>query len=681
MMRLYFLRTLVVVIVWQTSPFGVALVDAFLTRVHPRPIYLLTDPVSQRRRHTDMCIKEGRTNTCLADNNPNNINDGDSLMEDKSHSLLDPSSVDDTPATTNTTHSEQKHHDSWQTYLENVVRQSYHPPAWTNDWMSYLKLQRLHPGSFENHKTNTTLSTRTKGHSIPSLLRPLSANYVSPAGQHQTAAIQPNQSSQNTPPVSLTRRPVSSFGSSILIDKKPTDPLTLQDLESILMNNRFVRESDLRQEFPMSPALSPDNVPVYGVGSSRNKRQQNQIIPSVPQSSSTYNLPISPQQPKSPKATGGVAFPQPSVLSYKHLKWGTAVSASVCGMIVGISLVPNLWLVGAALGGVYGSSVADKLAETQQTPEGLVPSTLVSIGRKVARTYLTVRDSVVTLFFMYKTGQLSYEYYQRYAKLDERFEIQKKVDAWNARFVEGKIAFDKWEQENEIGRKLLAGLRTAWLVEERSLKKKRFRRKSRYRVVQFVYDAEFWLRRAIRSTWKTLTGRGDTRLREFFQGLRQELSETRRERLGPAIVALFAGNLIGAFFTISPTFLSILAIIIGFSWPTWTTEFYTRVERLIRETRARGRGEIQSLPFVGRSNPIFYDKSRYHFYTRKDGTKQFYRTGKSWFTSGFSDSPDAKRAQDSSSPWPWSKLDTRKTQNDKSSSPSWPNWNPFDKGS
>ena len=32
------------------------------------------------------------------------------------------------------------------------------------------------------------------------------------------------------------------------------------------------------------------------------------------------------------------------------------------------------------------------------------------------------------------------------------------------------MAFDKWEKQNEVGRKVLAGLRTTWLVEELSLK-------------------------------------------------------------------------------------------------------------------------------------------------------------------------------------------------------------------
>jgi hypothetical protein len=48
-----------------------------------------------------------------------------------------------------------------------------------------------------------------------------------------------------------------------------------------------------------------------------------------------------------------------------------------------------------------------------------------------------------------------------------RFGIQEKVDAWNARFMQGKKKFDAWEQNNEIGRLVLASFRTAWLIEEK----------------------------------------------------------------------------------------------------------------------------------------------------------------------------------------------------------------------
>ena len=67
------------------------------------------------------------------------------------------------------------------------------------------------------------------------------------------------------------------------------------------------------------------------------------------------------------------------------------------------------------------------------------------------------------------------------------------MDAWNARFVEGKKNFDEWERENEIGRKVLAGLRTVWMVEENSYRSQKNRiqkgfkrgKQSKYRIVQY----------------------------------------------------------------------------------------------------------------------------------------------------------------------------------------------------
>ena len=92
---------------------------------------------------------------------------------------------------------------------------------------------------------------------------------------------------------------------------------------------------------------------------------------------------------------------------------------------------------------------------------------IISLGRRMAKFYLSIYDATYGIWFMYKTGQLSYDYYKQYCKLDERFGIQNKMDAWNARFIQGKKNFDEWERQNEIGRRVLAGFRTAWLVEEK----------------------------------------------------------------------------------------------------------------------------------------------------------------------------------------------------------------------
>jgi hypothetical protein len=70
--------------------------------------------------------------------------------------------------------------------------------------------------------------------------------------------------------------------------------------------------------------------------------------------------------------------------------------------------------------------------------------------------------------------------------------ILTKMDAWNARFQEGKVNFGKWEQDkkNEVGRTVLAGLRNVWLVDEQS-KRCRAKESSRYRVVQYFYNVKY----------------------------------------------------------------------------------------------------------------------------------------------------------------------------------------------
>ena len=122
-------------------------------------------------------------------------------------------------------------------------------------------------------------------------------------------------------------------------------------------------------------------------------------------------------------------------------------------------------------------------------------------------------------------------------------------------------------------------------------------------------------------------------------------------------------NITGALFAISPTFLACLAVIVGIVWPSWVSEFWLRLQEFTEETRARGRGDdyysqsstttnsggsgnsINTARLLGR-----YDKNKYHFYKRSDGTKQFYRTGQSLFSV-----PKRKDKDDSNAIWPWNK--------------------------
>lgn len=195
-------------------------------------------------------------------------------------------------------------------------------------------------------------------------------------------------------------------------------------------------------------------------------------------------------------------------------------------------------------------------------------------------------------------------------------------------FVEGKENFDKWEKENEVGRKVLATLRTAWLVEERSLKRK-VRKRSRYRVVQLLYDGAYFAGRLVASLWRLISGQGSTQeLSEFLRGIQLDISKARLDeigsRIGACITALIAVNITGALFTLSPTFLGIIAIFLGLVWPTWFPELLDRTRRLTEDTRAKGRGD-ETKERQSKKGTRGVDKNRYSFYITRDGKKRYYR--------------------------------------------------------
>jgi hypothetical protein len=425
-----------------------------------------------------------------------------------------------------------------------------------------------------------------------------------------------------------------------VVDKHPHETITVADLESIFMTHKFLRESDLEK-----------------FGNEQRKRYE-----------------VESEQKRRKTSEDGVAFPQPSVMSYRDVTAGCVAAATVTSVALGISVAPNLWLVSGMLGGLYGYQTGKDL-ERRQRDEGaeqmnVVQVATVAAGRRLARAYLKANDVVQTYFFLYKTGQLSYAYYKQYAKLDERYAIQQKIDAWNERFVEGKKAFDKWEKENEVGRKVLATLRTVWLVEERSLKKHRLlrRRTSKYRAVQFFYDGVFALGRLWRAAWKGVTGRGGKEWNEFVAGITKKTTSDSTSRVTAAFAALIVVYLTGLLFTVAPKLLALTAILVGLAWPSWISELLDRLENFIEETRARGRGEEYSgSVVVGKATTskskqkatLKFDKNRYHYYRKMDGKKRFYRVGQPWFgPKNKNDSKTKKR----SFVWPWQRKDEEDTK-------------------
>lgn len=214
------------------------------------------------------------------------------------------------------------------------------------------------------------------------------------------------------------------------------------------------------------------------------------------------------------------------------------------------------------------------------------------------------------------------------------------MDAWNARFVEGKKNFDQWEQENEIGRKVLAGLRTAWMLEENSYKNQKYRingrRRSKYRLVQYVIDIGAWFKKFFLAVWNAITGGGSNELLDVVNGVKIQIRELNLEivsqRMGAALAALIAVNVVGAMFALAPSLLGILAVASGMIWPSWLGSGYQRIKDLIEETRARGRGEKRKVA-SGNNNAQFpmLDKNNFNYFVNNDGKKQWYRTGQSMF--------------------------------------------------
>jgi hypothetical protein len=194
-------------------------------------------------------------------------------------------------------------------------------------------------------------------------------------------------------------------------------------------------------------------------------------------------------------AKGGVALPQQTKLTHDMLVRSTTFVSGCLASIISRTIQANLWFLGFVGGCAYGNRAAlqyTSIRSRNLEGEGdlfkdmsrsSVDNFLLSCGTTVGQWCIRVYDAVTVLWYMYKTGELSYAYYKRYESLDKTLKISDKMDAWNARFVEGKVQFDQWEKDNEVGRKVLAGMRTFWVLEDKSYKKysKHGKKVSKYR--------------------------------------------------------------------------------------------------------------------------------------------------------------------------------------------------------
>jgi hypothetical protein len=401
---------------------------------------------------------------------------------------------------------------------------------------------------------------------------------------------------------------------TILKDKNPNDTVTIEDLRIVL-------------EYAESINSKSQDVPT--------KHSPDSGVKAVPTGI------VQPMRSHSGKKVSStqVAFPQPSILSYVDVQRGTIFAGGLMGMILGMTILPNLWLAGLLIGSLYGLEITMQSHESQRNDSKpkLVGKYLITIGRMTAVKMLQFCDYWKTLWFLYKTGQLSYEYYKRYEVLDRKFEIQNKLDAWNRLFSEGKKKFDTWEQENEIGRTILAGLRTVWLIDEQS--RRRTREKSKYRVVQFILDAKVFVNRWLTNTrvWaKSLFQKGG--MTKFIVELRSYLAtgESLNARFTALLVTVATVNIGGLLFSISPGLSNFFAVLLALTKPSeslhvflWQrdqgAEINAKDDRGVHPTTSQLLRTFNAPDFMRR-----YDRRLFHYYTRLDGTKKYYRTGQSF---------------------------------------------------
>ncbi|CAM9447942.1 unnamed protein product [Ectocarpus fasciculatus] len=115
---------------------------------------------------------------------------------------------------------------------------------------------------------------------------------------------------------------------------------------------------------------------------------------------------------------------------------GAAFAGSVAGMIVGWSVLPNLWLVG----GVTGALAFAALSRSSTGTVGTICSTC---GIQVALMYKDVRDWWEQTVFLYKTGKLSYTYWRGFERYDQAWGLSAKYTETVAKVSKEALELDR----------------------------------------------------------------------------------------------------------------------------------------------------------------------------------------------------------------------------------------------
>lgn len=117
---------------------------------------------------------------------------------------------------------------------------------------------------------------------------------------------------------------------------------------------------------------------------------------------------------------------------------GAAFAGSIAGMLLGWSILPNLWLLGA----VAGAIACAVFSRTTGTIGGLC----ATAGIQVALVFKDVRDWWEQTVFLYKTGKLSYTYWRVFEKYDHLWGVTDKYTEAVRRLSKEAVDLDRQYQ-------------------------------------------------------------------------------------------------------------------------------------------------------------------------------------------------------------------------------------------
>ncbi|CAM9351365.1 unnamed protein product [Choristocarpus tenellus] len=141
------------------------------------------------------------------------------------------------------------------------------------------------------------------------------------------------------------------------------------------------------------------------------------------------------------------------VIDKRATTLGAAFVGGFGGMVLGWSVLPNLWLVGA-VGGVVTCALLSRTS-------GVAGVFCSTFGAQVALLYKDIRDWYEQTIFLYKTGKLSYTYFKVFEEYDRAWGLTIKYEEAKSRLSEEARELDR---QYKIRAKTLKVGKQAWAI-------------------------------------------------------------------------------------------------------------------------------------------------------------------------------------------------------------------------